>query len=458
MSRLALIFLLILILLFPAQALAHSQIVVIEMTTDGFKPREATVDQNATVIFKNEDSKERWPASNLHPTHEIYPEFDPEKPVKTGESWVFKPQKVGVWKYHDHLNPHMRATLIVESEEGQVQSEPQNIFTGIIDAIKSWFSNFNAKFSKALSYQKQTKALSPDQFLALSAKEQFKALEDMPDSWEYVKSTFSGKPGSSGNIHDLAHFSGGQLYEKLGFDGLSKCSPEFAFGCFHGFLDTAFKKDLSNIKKAEESCKSLGVGGPFASCIHGIGHGIASFYQTADIRSSLSSCRQVNSGIVYCFDGVLMEFERSAPLSFYSKDNPYYPCDEIEEQFGTQVGFACGRNQPTVLMSKFNFSFEEVINICINAKSDQFKIACFDALGFILSRGNSDPRAIAAGCRKAPVDEFMLRCTKAGAGELIFQEVPGWQEKAPQTCNLLPPNFQGDCHNYIQNLRMEYAR
>ena len=121
MRFLGLIFIL-LIYIFPTLVSAHSQTQVIKMTQNGFEPQSVTVDQNQTIIFLNEDSKDRWPASNNHPVHDIYPEFDPKKPISPGGSWPFKPKKAGEWKFHDHLNPHMRGTLIVEAEPGTAKN------------------------------------------------------------------------------------------------------------------------------------------------------------------------------------------------------------------------------------------------------------------------------------------------------------------------------------------------
>lgn len=83
------------------------------MKEDSFDPETITIKIGSTVIFKNEDQAARWPASNLHPTHGIYPEFDPRKPIETGDSWSFTFVKGGSWKYHDHLIPSIRGVIIV---------------------------------------------------------------------------------------------------------------------------------------------------------------------------------------------------------------------------------------------------------------------------------------------------------------------------------------------------------
>lgn len=403
-------------------ALLLAASLTIKMTPDGFEPQNLTVDQGSTVIFLNEDKIDRWPASNNHPIHNLYPEFDPKQAIAPGKSWSFKPQKAGAFKYHDHLNPHLRATLVVEGEQKE----------SFLDRVKNFFVNFWQKFTAALIKK-----------------------QPLENSWAQVKEKYQGQPGSAGNVHDLAHLAGGMIFDEHGMKGLSMCSSEFAFGCYHGFLDKAFKDSLDQINEAESACGTLGAGGPYASCVHGIGHGVASFYQTGDLKASLLSCKKLSSvGWQFCFDGVFMEFERSAPSTFYSQERPYQPCDQLDGEFS----FACGRNQPTVWIDRFKYNFDEIIQACLGGPSEQFKLACFDAVGFNISKGTAGPGQIVASCRKIAADEFMLRCAKAAAGELIFQEVPGWQQSSPAVCEMLPANLATDCHNYIQNLRQEYAR
>lgn len=84
------------------------------MNNDSFEPETLTIQKCTKVIFENRDKVTRWPASNLHPTHGIYPEFDPLQPIEAGKDWSFVFDKVGNWRYHDHLAPSLRGTIIVE--------------------------------------------------------------------------------------------------------------------------------------------------------------------------------------------------------------------------------------------------------------------------------------------------------------------------------------------------------
>lgn len=83
------------------------------MKADSFEPETLNIKKGTSISFKNEDLKSKWPASNLHPTHEIYPAFDPQKPIESGQSWQFRFDKAGTWKYHDHLMPYIRGVIKV---------------------------------------------------------------------------------------------------------------------------------------------------------------------------------------------------------------------------------------------------------------------------------------------------------------------------------------------------------
>ncbi|MEX2008012.1 MAG: hypothetical protein WD850_00735 [Candidatus Spechtbacterales bacterium] len=86
----------------------------IRITQEGFFPEEITVQRGDSVVWINEASEYRWPASNLHPTHSIYAEFDPLEPLAPGESWSFRFEQEGSWQYHDHLRPSKEGVIIVE--------------------------------------------------------------------------------------------------------------------------------------------------------------------------------------------------------------------------------------------------------------------------------------------------------------------------------------------------------
>lgn len=86
---------------------------VVRMNAEGFFPESVRIKKGQSVTWLNEGGQPHWPASDLHPTHGIYPEFDPQEPITPGESWTFTFTKLGVWRYHDHLRPILRGIIEV---------------------------------------------------------------------------------------------------------------------------------------------------------------------------------------------------------------------------------------------------------------------------------------------------------------------------------------------------------
>lgn len=85
----------------------------VTLTNDGFSPNEITLAPGDSVKFTTTTGQPFWPASDLHPTHGIYPEFDAQEPIEPDKSWTFQFLKTGRWKFHDHLQPISRGVVIV---------------------------------------------------------------------------------------------------------------------------------------------------------------------------------------------------------------------------------------------------------------------------------------------------------------------------------------------------------
>ncbi|HEY4511688.1 MAG TPA: hypothetical protein VJH55_02505 [Candidatus Paceibacterota bacterium] len=88
--------------------------VVVKYTDLGFVPKIITINKGDTVKFVSEASRTMWPASDVHPTHLLYPEFDAEARLITGQSYSFTFSKVGTWPYHNHTNSNFGGTVIVK--------------------------------------------------------------------------------------------------------------------------------------------------------------------------------------------------------------------------------------------------------------------------------------------------------------------------------------------------------
>jgi plastocyanin len=71
----------------------------------GFQPPTITIQKGTKVIFKNDSQSNVWPASNPHPAHTMYPEFDPRRSLMPGDTYEFTFDRVGKWGYHNHIGP-----------------------------------------------------------------------------------------------------------------------------------------------------------------------------------------------------------------------------------------------------------------------------------------------------------------------------------------------------------------
>ncbi len=89
---------------------------VVTLTPDGYEPADFTIAVGTAVTFKSATGKPHWPASNLHPSHEIYSEFDPLQPVDPDKSWTFIFTKEGSWNFHDHMRAYYTGTVHVVPE------------------------------------------------------------------------------------------------------------------------------------------------------------------------------------------------------------------------------------------------------------------------------------------------------------------------------------------------------
>lgn len=95
---------------------------VVVYTDSGYTPPSLTIKKGDNVTFKNMSTKGMWTASAMHPTHKEYPTtggcisstFDSCKSILPGEEWSFNFDKVGTWRYHNHVNSSQYGSITVE--------------------------------------------------------------------------------------------------------------------------------------------------------------------------------------------------------------------------------------------------------------------------------------------------------------------------------------------------------
>jgi len=92
-----------------------------------YTPNQVNISVGQTVTWINEDQI-FWPATDLHPTHAIYPEsniikcnqpeereiiFDACEPMPSRSEYSFTFNEPGEWPFHDHINPAAKGTVTV---------------------------------------------------------------------------------------------------------------------------------------------------------------------------------------------------------------------------------------------------------------------------------------------------------------------------------------------------------
>ncbi len=86
----------------------------ITIKADGFAPSNITIAPGTKVIFINMDDNLHWPASGIHPTHQICPGFDALKGLAKNETYTFTFTEAKTCPFHDHLNPALQGKIIVK--------------------------------------------------------------------------------------------------------------------------------------------------------------------------------------------------------------------------------------------------------------------------------------------------------------------------------------------------------
>lgn len=424
---------------------------IIHMQDNGFNPQQVEIQKGETVVFENEDKEDHWPASNTHPTHQLYPEFDPKKPINPGKSWEFKFDKPGSWGFHDHLNPNNKGTMLVGSDKTLQESTRKG--PSFLDKTKTWFISLLSSIKDNIS-QLKTKSLAKDVNKTLSE-------DQINDLYKNLK--FNCQPADSnciGNVlrkvintsgpqaattilekllrdgkvsrtydeHQYSHVIGRQTAQVFGLNAKSfLLCPMSAFngGCQHGFFEYALGKVNSAKEAAQSICESLG--NDFSSkdkfyCYHGVGHGVM-MAQAYDLKASLGVCDSLDTpaGQGGCWQGVFMENVNSilkgqAREGVFQKDDPLAPCNTQEKKYQHE----CFINHSGYLMMLTGGLITKAAQFCLNAEVENSS-TCTQSLGLLTTN---------------PSWQNSILRSHDGDNEV---------GKALELCNQFPENLQNDC-------------
>ena len=235
------------LLLEPLATSEYTQYTVVRTET-AFTPPLLVIPLGATVTFTSSQGLPYWPASDLHPSHGIFSEFDPKRALFANESWSFTFEKPGQWLYHDHLASHIGgAIFVVRSPLDSVGIECDTAS----DEARCW----NQLLAKEVSQN------------GLHAA--FLLLERLYDQ----NTSFAAQ------CHDLTHDIGVKAYARYKHEvpilpESRYCNAGFYHGFMEGLLNDVFLPE-EGVVFCEKVGKTLNATYPAAEdqCRHGIGHG-----------------------------------------------------------------------------------------------------------------------------------------------------------------------------------------
>lgn len=304
-----------------------------------FEPNKLVIELGETVVFKTEDGNSFWPASNLHPEHSTYSEFDPLKPIEPEESWSFTFNKLGIWGFHDHLRPFLRGEIIV-------LNEVQAVFD--FDCLKK--IQLGESVDKTECWENTLVKTLEDE----GAKKAFEVFAHLYETEE----EFAGY-----GCHWFAHKIGDAAYgDYLRHEDFSKVQfpPESSYcgyGYYHGFLEH-YLRDNPDFDKAVGICEELIESRTDVlprirlNCYHAIGHGF--IMEPADtgiwgnphafMESGITTCRKLEKydERIECLQGAFNVISDWIFTNQYGlSPNPDDPMEFCREQENEEETLAC---------------------------------------------------------------------------------------------------------------------
>lgn len=145
------------------------------------------------------------------------------------------------------------------------------------------------------------------------------------------------------DIHLIAHAIGYVLYQQQGANGIKVCTADFQYGCSHSIVIGLFtQKGLKAMPEVIQACKKAPGNNSYASCFHGVGHGVLDFVGY-DLPKAIDLCKQMRTGdfsVEYseCVGGASMEmidggigdpktWAVQSP-KYLLKNDPLSPCNQ----------------------------------------------------------------------------------------------------------------------------------
>ena len=341
---------------------------VVEFTDDGFVPKRLEIEVGQQVQFVNSSESSLWPASNIHPTHQVMPEFDAGSPVGAEGVWAFTFDKPGFWRYHNHMVPEHSGLIVATGGDAGQPVESLSLDVG----------DLKFKDPPDLTPKALTDLFTNDVLLRQYIRDYGPA--------NTVKLVAEAGDVVGQLCHERAHVTGRTAYELFGAAAFALASHECEAGAYHGATEAMFKeRGTVNLESdVQVICGSSNVFFFRLNCIHGVGHGLMAWtsyelYDSLDLCDRLETDRDQRA----CYSGVFME-NVVGGLSgtmghftdYLSDEDPHYPCNALTDRYVAP----CYLYHSTRLLLLFEYNYDRVAEECVNAP-DIGRYDCFESFG-----------------------------------------------------------------------------
>lgn len=300
----------------PSTEVRSGRLHQVELRSDGFHPAELTIKKGDSVNFTTTRGNFFWPASDIHPSHALYPNFDPKNPVDPTKSWAFKFELGGIWKFHDHLSPSFRGVISVQDDIPQDTSSQGPKCDNETNPIP-----LQCRKEELLQLLRQN-----------GVDKTFQALEDI----------YKANPELAGSCHGVAHDLGVASYPLYLQDKNSVFSAKAAYcasGFYHGFMEAMLGAsrdvELSRLfcLQVDEKLTALAPDS-YLQCFHGIGHGAIEYTLGGGVKPSSNESVLLKPALELCVKASQTDQElyRCASGAFNALANIY-----ISGQYGLKA-------------------------------------------------------------------------------------------------------------------------
>lgn len=427
----------------------------VTLTAEGFTPATLSIQKGDTVTFVNETDKYFWPASDLHPTHAVYAEFDPKEPLAPGSTWSFVFAEAGTWKYHDHLAPlYLGAIIVNENGSGPDEVAAENC------------TEFEDKNRRSVCFADQIRAA----YEAGGIKEGLEVFAEL------FNKEFTFAEDCHTYTHILgqlayADYSGGKDFDVT--NQVAYCS----YGFFHGFME-ALVFETGDYKGSREFCDYIeerldGEIGSVGPCIHGIGHGLTDgsdprAYGDAEklIAPALEICREVTrteyedkicaTGIYNALGELFLKDRTAGVLD----ENDVYAICRAETK--PHIKEACYEDLKIVPYALADSDFKKSLDYILSIQDEiRYKKAALEnlALFHVYTVVEDEYDASVSACQGLEDDELRISCMRGLAAGFINSGPPDKEYvRALDFCASPLLTEEERTHCYDRALQASYSR